>query len=221
MKKILGVFLLIGVLMLSGCQVPFMKSGNSKVEKYVDASALVMKSSRDIDESLVRVLMNAEKDKLNEKEILNSIVNARNMQKELHTRLTAEKSLYENERIKEQYLLAIDDKQSSYNTLINGINGTNYKYIEELTRLHVAKTRNLEDKVLKEINYVLTLLGKDKRFTLMPNEKTLCAKVKEEKKKKKKDKKNDKEATCLTDEQALKFVENERKPIDDLLKAKK
>lgn len=225
MKKSLFFILIFFVFLLSACQMPFTTPTKSNTEKYIDSTAYVMKSSRDVDVSLVKTLSKAEEQNMDENEILNAIVNARNMQQNLYDEIDSEVSRYVHKEVKYQYLKLINDRISSYNTIIHGINGANYDYIMELLELHVDKTRNGEEKALGEINQILARSGALMRYTLLPSEQSLCPEPKppkdgkkESKKEKEKREKKEKELKCIKKEEAEKILSEERKEIDALLK---
>lgn len=162
------------LLLLTGCQMPFTTPQKSQSVNYIESNAHILSASQTIDRELVKMLIGAEKEKKGFTALLNDVIYTRKMQQQLYDTIKFEYAPLENQKLKYYYLKMINSRIKSYNTFIEVLNESNYQSLKKIAEIHVEKDKDLENKMLAQVNGSLKILSEKERFTLLPLEKERC-----------------------------------------------
>lgn len=205
MKKVLLFFMVLSMLALTGCELPFAPPKRNIILNYVDSNAEIMEASKNIDGELIKELKNIEKGEMIPNNTINDVWHSRDMQQELYEIISNQKSPYDHEKVKFIYLNVINSRIDSYNRFITSLEKDNYETFQSVVKKHELKDNEVMEKSLIELNYVIENLGAIKRDSLLPqgtfcedegqceNEVTDEEKVKNEEEKGKDEGENDKD----------------------------
>jgi hypothetical protein len=163
--KIIMPILLI-VLMLSGCQMPFSKDKSVENIAFLDANARLMEASNEIDKTMIDELTKGASAKTDVKQLSSNVTYSLKLQQNLYESIRKEEPLPEISQVKYIYLSVINQRTMSCQMLINTLNENNYDLLTQtIAKVKIEDAKQLE-KSLIDLNATLKSAGLKEKKTL-------------------------------------------------------
>lgn len=173
-KQALFTCLLLGSILLAGCEMPFATTEKETLAQYVDAQAKMVQSSLEIDEhlqvALQATLKETEKKTFPTEQLINEVRSAKKTQSALYQRVQAQKEPYGKEHVKQLYLGVIGTHLDSYGQYEEQLKKKDRKTFGTALAQNQIKEENILEQSLILLNQELAHYKIGPRETLLPIE---------------------------------------------------